>query len=179
MAIEDMVVVGHGQEAWERIKARAGIDVDVFISNEGYPDAITYQLVGAASEVLQLPADQILEAFGEHWVLKTAQAGYGGMMKSAGRTLPEFLMNLNNLHTRVSMIFPRLKPPRFECTEVTANSLRMHHYTDRPGLAHFVVGLVHGLGKMFQTPATATLIESRTNGADHDVFVVAWVQPSQ
>lgn len=33
-------------------------------------------------------------------------------------------------------------------------SLLLHYYTHREGLAHFVVGLVRGLGKMFKTPAT-------------------------
>ena len=38
-----------------------------------------------------------------------------------------------------------------------------------PGLADFVVGLVQGLGKLYQTPATAKLVESKADGADHDV----------
>ncbi len=46
------------------IKEKSGLDVEMFISNEGYPDDITYKLVGAASEVLGLPAEKILQAFG-------------------------------------------------------------------------------------------------------------------
>jgi hypothetical protein len=41
-ALEDMVVERFSEDAWERIKAEAGVDIDVFISNEGYPDEITY-----------------------------------------------------------------------------------------------------------------------------------------
>lgn len=177
-AVEEMVCRHHGEAVWERIKAKAGVDVDVFISNDPYPDEITYRLVVAASEIIGVPADRILEAFGEHWVLHTARDGYGGLMQAAGRSLPEFLKNLNNLHTRVVMIFPKLRPPRFECTEVTGNSLRLHHFTERPGLAPFVVGLVQGLGKMFGTPATVRLVASRTEGADHDEFTVEWTSPS-
>ena len=54
-AVEEMVCMHHGEPAWERIKAQAGIDVDVFMSNEGYPDDVTYRLVGAASAVLGVP----------------------------------------------------------------------------------------------------------------------------
>ena len=72
------------------------------------------------------------------------------------------------------MIFPQLKPPRFECTDVGANSLHLHYFTHRPGLAAFVVGLMQGLGKMFGTPVTVRLAASRDDGADHDVFVVTW-----
>ena len=63
-AVEDMVCSMHGEAMWEKVKERAGVDVDVFISNEGYQDEMTYQLVGAASELSGTPPDQILEAFG-------------------------------------------------------------------------------------------------------------------
>ena len=173
-AVEEMVCMHHGEQAWEQIKAKAGVDVDVFMSNESYPDDVTYRLVGAASEVLGVLADKILEAFGEHWVLHTARDAYGGLLTAAGRTLPEFLANLPNFHSKVAMIFPRLQPPRFECTDVGANRLTLHYHTHRPGLAPFVVGLMQGLGKMYETPVTATLVKSRADGADHDEFDVRW-----
>jgi hypothetical protein len=178
-AVEEMVCMHHGEAVWEQIKAKAGVDVDVFMSNEGYPDEVTYRLVGAASEVLGLPAEKILQAFGEHWVMYTAQEGYGGLMRAAGNSLPEFLGNLPTFHSRVSMIFPKLQPPRFRCTEVTDRSLRLHYYTHRPGLSSFVTGLLQGLGKMFKTPVMARLVESRELGADHDVFQVEWDPPPE
>jgi hypothetical protein len=173
-AVEEMVCLHHGEATWEKIKAAAGVDIDVFMSNESYDDDITYRLVGAASEVLALPAEQILIGFGEHWVLHTAQEGYGGLMKAAGKTLPEFLQNLPNFHARVAMIFPKLQPPHFRCTEITDHSLRLHYHSHRPGLAPFVVGLMQGLGRMFQTPVTVRRIEAKEEGADHDVFTVTW-----
>ena len=33
-AIEEMVCMHHGEEMWERIMSKSGVDVDVFISNE-------------------------------------------------------------------------------------------------------------------------------------------------
>jgi len=173
-AVEDMVVMHHGEAMWEQVKAKAGVDVEVFMSNEGYPDDITYNLVAAASEALNVPAEQILHGFGEHWVLYTAQEGYGGLMKAAGKTLPEFLRNLPNFHSRVSMIFPKLRPPRFQCSDITDGSLKLHYFSHRQGLAPFVGGLMHGLGKMLKTPVTVRLVEARVEGADHDVFEVTW-----
>jgi hypothetical protein len=177
-AVEEMVCMQHGEPAWEQIKAKAGVDVDVFMSNEGYPDEITYKLVAAASEVLQLPADQILEGFGEHWILHTAQEGYGGLMQAAGKSLPEFLKNLPNFHSRVSMIFPKLQPPGFQCSEITPTSVTMHYFSHRPGLAPFVTGLLHGLGKLFKTPVTVRMTESKIDGIGQDVFLVEWELPT-
>ncbi|MCF7732343.1 MAG: heme NO-binding domain-containing protein [Akkermansiaceae bacterium] len=176
-AIGELVVGGFGKANWEAIKARAGVDEDVFISNQGYPDELTYQLVGAAAEVLKLTAEQVLVAFGEHWVLHTSMRNYGPMMKSGGKTLREFLINLPNFHTRVAMIYPKLAPPRFECTEVTETSLHLHYMTHRPGLTAFVSGLLQGLGKLYETPCTSTVIARKDQGEDHDIFAVQWVQP--
>lgn len=177
-AVEELVVTNFGEDKWEAIKLKAGVDVDAFISNEGYPDEVTYALVGAASEILGIPAEQILIAFGEHWVLKTAAHSYGPMMKSGGKSLKEFLVNLPNFHTRVAMIFPNLQPPRFECSDITENSLKLHYFTHRPGLTTFVIGLVQGLGKLYNTPATAVATATKAAGADHDVFEVKWETPN-
>jgi hypothetical protein len=173
-AIEDLVISNFGADKWQTIKEKAGVEEDVFLSNESYPDKVTYDLVGAASEVIGLPARDILIAFGEHWVLNTARQGYGSMLEANGKTLSEFLINLPSFHTRVAMIFPNLQPPRFNCTEVTENSLLLHYHSHRPGLTDFVTGLLQGLGKMFDTPAEIETIERKADGADHDVFLVRW-----
>ena len=173
-AIEQMVCRHHGEAAWEEIKTRAGVEVEVFLSNENYPDDMTYRLVGAASEVLKAPAEDVLKAFGEHWITYTAQEGYGGLMKGAGKSLPEFFANLPSFHTRVTMIFPNLQPPKVRCTDVTDRSMRMHYISHRAGLSAFVVGLLQGLGKMFETPVTVSQVEFREHGAECDVFLLEW-----
>lgn len=177
-AIEDLVVSNFGADKWQAIKEKAGVEEDVFLSNESYPDKMTYDLVGAASETLGIEARDVLITFGEHWVLKTAREGYGAMLEANGKTLPEFLINLPSFHTRVAMIFPNLQPPRFNCTEVQENSLLLHYHSHRPGLTDFVVGLLQGLGKMFNTPAQIEITERKADGADHDVFLVSWTNPA-
>jgi hypothetical protein len=177
-AIEEMVCAGYGEPVWESIKTKADIDVDVFITNESYDDDVTYRLVAAASEILQAPSEDILVRFGRYWVLETAQKGYGQLLQSAGKTLPEFLVNLDAMHTRVRMIFPKLIPPRIEVSDVTESTLKLHYHSHRPGLAPFVVGLVEGLGDMFSTPAQVKLITPRGDSCDHDLFRVTWVPVS-
>ncbi len=178
-AMEEMVCRQHGEEMWTRIKMRAGVEEDLFISNEGYPDEITYRLVGAASAELGMDPADILKAFGEHWVLHTASEGYGSMMRAGGKSLREFLVNLPNFHTRVIMIYPKLQPPGFACSDVGDRSLRLHYHTHRPGLTMFVVGLLQGLGRMFRTPVKVTIESRREEGAEHDVFLVEWEESTQ
>lgn len=173
-ALEEMVVLAHGEATWELIKDKAKVDVEVFVANEGYDDAITYQLVGATSEVLGLPAAEVLHAFGVHWVLHTAREGYGQMMEASGRTLREFLLNLTNFHARVELIFPHLRPPVFRCSDVEGRSLRLHYLSEREGLAPFVVGLLDGLGQSFATEVEVIHTVDKAGGAGHDEFIVRW-----
>ncbi|MBS0656922.1 MAG: heme NO-binding domain-containing protein [Verrucomicrobia bacterium] len=176
-AVQDLVTSRFGAEKWQEIREKAGVDDELFVTNQGYPDELTYRLVEVASSVLQLPAEQVLQAFGEYWILETAQVGYGAMMRAGGKSLREFLVNLPNFHTRVSMIFPHLQPPRFGCTEITDSSLELHYHTHRPGLLPFVLGLLSGLGKMYSTPVQVETLASRADGADHDVLRVRWGEP--
>jgi hypothetical protein len=173
-AIQDLIHSQHGEEVWLRIRGMAGVEEEMFISNEPYPDEITYRLVGAAAEVLAVPAAEVLRTFGRWWILHTAKVGYGHLMKASGRTLPEFLINLPNFHTRIVLIYPHLRPPEFECSDVTATSLRLCYRSHRRGLAPFVTGLLEGLGEMFHTPVTVRHEQSLDSGAPHDVFWVGW-----
>ena len=173
-AVQDLICERFGAETWECIKQRAGVDVDVFISMDGYPDDVTYKLVGAASEELETPAAHLLEAFGEYWTLYTAREGYGELLRMGGDSFQAFLENLHDLHTHIALSFPHLQPPSFWLTDLTDDSARLHYQSQRTGLAPMVVGLVKGLGRMFDTPVVVEHVRRREDGADHDEFVIRY-----
>lgn len=175
-AIMDLLVANHGEKTWQKVKAKAGVEDEVFISTEPYPDEMTYRLVGAASEVLEQPVGEILKQFGRWWVLDTARKSYGHLLQFGGRNLGEFLKNLPNFHTRVVMMFPALQPPMFECTDLGPAELRLHYRSHRRGLSAFVIGLLEGLGEMFEVMVTITHEERLDEGADHDVFRITWTE---
>lgn len=177
-AIEGMVREGYGETTWQRVKAEAGVDIEGFISNQPYPDEITYRLVAGASAVLATPAEDILKAFGEYWVLNTGLKAYGPMMRAGGNDLKTFLLNLPHFHVRVQLLFPELEPPHFACENVGDDSLDLVYSTSRPaGLEPFVEGLVHGLARMFDTIADVRLVRRRgEEGVDASVFHVRWNQ---
>lgn len=173
-AVHDLVVSKFGESTWTEIARKAGVTDPNFISMEKYPDEVTYKLVGAASEVLKAPAEQILEAFGEYWTVYSAEAGFGHLLEFAGNNLVDFLKNLDNMHTRVALTFPKLEPPSFRVSDITDSSLRLHYFSKRPGLAPVAKGMVMGLGKRFDTPVKVTLDRSRADGHDHDEFIVIY-----
>ena len=173
-AIEDLVISNFGKEKWQSVKERSGVDIDFFISNEPYDDDITYKLAGGVSEEMNIPISEVLQIFGEWWVLKTGKEKYGGLMEAGGNTLREFLINLPILHNRIMLIYPKLTPPEFKTSDIEAQSIQIHYFSKRKGLQDFVRGLLNGLGKMYNTPVTIELIQSRDNGSDHEVFKVNW-----
>ena len=171
-AIQGLVTENYGEEKWEEIKSKAEIEEDFFMSNEAYDDSVTYNLVGAASEVLGVSASEVLIAFGEYWILKTGMDNYGSLLSSGGDNIKEFLVNLPNFHSRVMLMYPNLTPPEFQVSNVEDNSMHVHYFSERQGLADFVTGLLQGLGKMFGKEISVEMIESRDKGSDHEVFLV-------
>ena len=172
-AIQDLVTKNFSEEKWIAIKNKVGFEDDFFISMQSYPDQLTYDLVGAASEVLNLEQSAILEAFGEHWILYTAVEGYGEMLALSGSTLPEFLGNLNLLHDRIANIMPQLQPPKFSTKEIAENHIELTYESDRDGLSSMVVGLLRGLGKRFEKNCKISQISQKSE-SENDVFSVSW-----
>jgi Heme NO binding. len=173
-AIEDLVKAKFGDEKWDKIKERSLVDIDFFISNEPYDDAITYKLASVAAQELNIPLSVVLHEFGEWWVLKTSKEKYGGLMEAGGDTLHEFLCNLPIFHNRVMLIYPKLTPPEFQISHIEDRSVHVHYISKREGLHDFVKGLLTGLGKLYKTPVSIALINSKLEGADHDIFKVSW-----
>lgn len=173
-AIAGLVRSTYGDELWDEIRASAGVTDDLFLAMEAYPDELTYRLVAATAKAIKWSPNQVLEAFGEYWVLYTAKEGYGDLLRVAGRNLPEVLQRLDAMHAELAITMPHLKPPRFSCTNIEAHSLQLHYFSDREGLAPMVVGLLRGLSKLYETDVQIEQTASRATGAPHDIFLVSF-----
>ena len=66
-AVKGLVTMAFGEEKWGQIHRRAEVDGS-FVSMKTYDDDVTYRLVAAASEELDMTPEQVLTAFGEYWV---------------------------------------------------------------------------------------------------------------
>ena len=173
-SIEELVTGNYGQQAWEAVKEKGGIDIDFFLTNEPYDDEITYKLAGAAAEVLGITVKDVLFVFGEFWILKTCKEKYGSLLETGGYSLKDFLINLPTFHNRVMLVYPLLTPPEFTVSNATDNSIEIHYFSVRKGLQDFVFGLLSGLGKLYNTPTEISLLQSRADGSSHEVFKVSW-----
>ena len=173
-AIEDLVKANFGEQKWEVIREKSGIEQDFFISNEAYDDDVTFKLAVAVSQVMNLTVSQVLVSFGEWWVLKTTKDKYPGLMESGGTNLKEFLINLPLFHNRIMLIYPKLTPPEFKVSHITKTSISLHYFSKREGLQEFVRGLIQGLSIMFATKTTIELVQTRDLGDSHEIFKITW-----
>ena len=155
-AFQDMVIQGHGEDAWQRIRKEAGLDDERVISLKNYPDSMTFRLVSAACHQLGAEANSILEAFGEYWVLYTAEEGYGDMLDFTGSTLPE------------------LRPPAFSCENEIENSVELIYESSRDGLSPMVTGLLVSLGKRFDKALKVEQTVFKKDGNGPDRFFIQW-----
>jgi hypothetical protein len=67
------------------------------------------------------------------------------------------------------LLYSDITPPEF-FIEKKDNLIVLHYYSTRPGLTDFMLGLIYGLAEFYSTKINVTLLDSRNNGNDHDIF---------
>jgi hypothetical protein len=174
-AIEQLVISLKGEPGWRGVCAHAGVSSDGFVATKSYDDKVTFDLVNAVSVRMGLPAEAVLEAFGEYWITYTAAEGYESIMASSGSNLREFLGNLNDMHGRVEAIFSHLSIPKFRVEDISHGEYHLFYRSTRDGLAPMVIGLLKGLGKRFNQKIEVSQTFAKTNVNDEDIFLIRHV----
>jgi hypothetical protein len=171
-SLKSMLLEQFGEEQWQKVLSTSGVSEDSFLTMRSYDDSITYSLADAASKVLGAPVEACLEMFGEFWVLETATKSYGMLLNATGQDMIEFLGNMNALHDRINSTFLNYTPPEF-FVESKENHHLIHYVSQREGLTPFVVGLLKGLAKRFDsTIAIISQSEVSVDHGEHTVFEV-------
>ncbi|MBO6858537.1 heme NO-binding domain-containing protein [Roseibium sp.] len=170
--IRTFILDNHGPEAWQSICETAGLEELEFERMSSYDDAITYKLVGAICSFTGLPASDVLSIFGKYWVEYAGASHFGNLMRLAGNSFIEQLKGLDDMHDRILLSMPHLKPPSFEVDQKEDGSCILHYYSDRDGLAPMVVGLLHGLAKETGESIEVNQVAVKSEQADHDIFEI-------
>ncbi|XP_048756581.1 guanylate cyclase soluble subunit beta-1-like [Ostrea edulis] len=174
-ALELLVVRNFGNEAWENIKKEAGLEMEGhFLVRQVYEDVKTYDLVGAASKVLELPAADILQFFGKMFFEFCQESGYDKILQVLGGTTRDFLQNLDALHDHLATIYPGMRAPSFRCTERKEDgALILHYYSERDGLEPIVIGIVKEVAhKLHESEVDVEVINFKSKDCDHVQFAI-------
>ncbi len=161
-AMHKMVVDVHGEDAWTRIRQRAGCEIEDFVRMDAYPDEITYGLVGAAVEELGEDPAAMLQAFGKYWISYAQESGYRDFFRACDSYIG-FVQQLDAMHARLQLAFRELRAPQFSCTVLSPTAVRVVYRSTRHGLAPFVIGLFEGLGPVFNVKASVEKTEEHVS----------------
>ncbi|EGV95970.1 Guanylate cyclase soluble subunit beta-1 [Cricetulus griseus] len=174
-ALELLVIRNYGPEVWEDIKKEAQLDEEgQFLVRIIYDDSKTYDLVAAASKVLNLNAGEILQMFGKMFFVFCQESGYDTILRVLGSNVREFLQNLDALHDHLATIYPGMRAPSFRCTDAEkGKGLILHYYSEREGLQDIVIGIIKTVAQQIHgTEIDMKVIQQRNEECDHTQFLI-------
>ena len=120
-----------------------------------------------------IPLNDILETFGNHFYKYCKQSGYDRILKILGRTLREFLCNLDALHDHLASIYPGMNAPSFRASERPDGGLNLHYYSNREGLGYIVIGIMKTVARECLNTEIEIYIDKEKMGKDdHVIFAV-------
>lgn len=151
--LEEIVVREHGDDTWELLLDRARVD-GVYTSLGNYPDADLTALVGAASDALGRPPDDVVRWFGRN-ALPLLADRYPALV-APHADARSFVLTLDEIvHPEVQKLYPGAETPRFGFDPSDPDRLLMDYRSSRR-LCAFAEGLLLGAGDRFgQTVAVA------------------------
>ena len=171
-AVEGLVTRDFGKDVWDRVRKRAELPDEPFLAMHQYDDSLTYSLVEAAAAELEADPAELLEAFGVYWVMYVATEGYGSMLEANGDNLVDLFQSLDDMHARIALSMPQLRPPSFTFEETGERCGVLIYSSERPGLCPMVLGLVKGLAKRLDLEVEVSHVPG--NDPSNEVFRVAW-----
>lgn len=146
--LKDLINVSFSAEKWAEILARSGFEEEQILESVQHPDEVSFQLLGATCQVTGLDLEEVLEAFGRHFIGFTLQSGYGRLFKALGNSFPSFVANVNYLHNHLERQHPHALFPYIEVVhEDGENSMELHYLSTRSGMKKIVVGTLTELGR--------------------------------
>lgn len=202
LAIEEAILERYGQKFWDYIKqcCRDSIgDTDgTFISRLFYDDEVTYRLIDTAERILRSEKyGNVSQLFGEKFYELVQDSGYEGILKLLGRSLKEFLDNLDSFHKHLGTTYSRMKPPSFRCSylynyndvynedgkgEKLSDKLILHYYSERIGLEGIVMGMVKAAARELhniKVDISIYKLKLVDQGIDHTEFLITILGPAQ
>jgi hypothetical protein len=158
--LKEMVCQRDGVDTWRSVCSSLAIAPDDFELLQPYEDSLTQKLIEAVATEWRVPPSEVLQGFGRHWILFTANQGYGPIMDLFGNDFRTCLQNLNRMHAHMGAMMPKLQPPRFDVREIGPHVVEVRYSSSRSGLYPMVYGLLQGLAEKFSERVTIELVQS-------------------
>lgn len=161
--LESMVEEKFGLEAWDELLQRSGSD-GVFVSTGCYSDEELTGIVVAASEMLEVPVNDLVRKFGEYMFPRFEEKN--SHFFTDDMDLKSFLLTVDRvIHVEVRKLHPDANLPSFEYIDSADDELTMIYSSPRK-MCMLAEGLISGAAKHFDTSYTLEHNKCMHNGED-------------
>lgn len=167
--LEDCVTKAHGERTWDALLDRSGAS-GAYTSLATYPDEELFAIVGAASAMLGVSADEVVD-----WFAVSAAPEFRSRFPRfyEGHTgLRSFVASLDDIiHPEVKKLYPNAETPSF-AMEPQPDGRFALHYRSRRQMCRFAAGLLKGTAPLFGETVLVEHAACTRDGADHCVLVI-------
>lgn len=168
--LEQVVTTEHGEDVWDQLLEDTGLE-GAYTSLGNYPDGELLQLVGAASERLSIPPDDVVRWFGEQ-TLPLFAIRYPDLFAAQGSTR-SLVLNLNEvIHPEVRKLYPGASTPVFAFDTSSDRTLLMEYRSERR-LCSFAEGLLLGTAAHYGEPIKIERPLCMKHGDEHCVLAIS------
>ncbi len=162
--LNTMVEEQFGFEAWDAVLDKAGSD-GIFVATETYEDEALLGLVAAASELTEIPAADLVRAFGRYMI--PAFAEHYSVFFEGHTDLREFLLTVDGvIHVEVRKLYPEAGLPEFNYDASDTSKLTMLYKSPRK-LCALAEGLIQGSAEHFKQSCQINHEVCMHKGNDH------------
>lgn len=189
--LEQLVLEKFGVDVWDKIKQAAGCTIPIggFDVVANYPDSLLLAMVGAASSLLAVPGDDVLELFGSYFMGYVRRKGFGDLVCCLGDSLRTFVNNLKELHETIQRIASKAA---FRFPEIFAiddpegprgsdDTFLIQYKSPRGGIpVPLLIGVLDDIASShFKIKLSWEILEDQRKGAIHTLWRVRNVGPAQ
>ena len=164
----DLVEEKFGYEVWDALLEATGPNSDgVYTSADTYDDQELFGLVGALSNVTEVPVSDLIKVFGEYSLVQFTQAHPEFF---ADKSAKELLLSVDKvIHVEVRKLHPGVMLPEFTYEEPGPDRLVMKYVSPRK-LCSFAEGLISGTATHYDVPIEIAQTKCLHQGDDHCRF---------
>jgi len=161
--VEEAVSNEFGSDTWDRLLEAAKVD-GAYASVGAYPDEQLYSLVGAASQALKMPPDDVLRWLGTK-ILPLLAKRYPNFFRNHANAR-SFIVTLDSIvHPEVNKLYPGSETPKFDFDASSPDVLVMNYRSKRK-LCALVEGLAAGTADLFGETVAINHPQCMHQGAD-------------
>ena len=147
LELQKFVTERYGEQAWQVLTQKAELGEEIFTPLQAYPDDFMFRLVSVAVDLTRTPAEELLEAFGEHLV-NGYLALYGNLLKREWRTLDVIEHTEETIHRVVRMRQPGAEPPLLKAQRTAPDEVVLFYDSPRR-LCAVARGIGRGIANQF------------------------------